>query len=165
MVVVKAEGLAPLLPIAVTTRFAEVELVMVTGSVGVWPKGTLPKLSAEVDRTFANPVPLSAMLCGEFDALSVMVTAAVRAPAAVGWKYPWMVQFAPTARLVPQLFAKTNDEAFAPVTAMLEIDSAANPVLVRVTVCEVLDEPMNTEPKDRLVADNANTGCAEAVNV
>jgi hypothetical protein len=49
-----------------------------------------------------------------------------------------MVQFAPIARLEPQLFANTNEEAFVPVTAMLVIASTELPVLVRVTLCERL---------------------------
>ena len=76
------------------------------------------------------------MLCGEPVALSVMVTAAVSAPVTVGVKCPWMVQFAPAARLDPQVFANTNEEAFAPVTLMLAMAKAALPVLVKVTCCE-----------------------------
>jgi len=85
-----------------------------------------------------TPVPLSAMLCGEPGALSVMVTAAESGPAVVGVKCPWMEQFAPAARLDPQLFANTNEEASVPVTAMLEMDRAMVPVLVKVTLCEAL---------------------------
>ena len=80
-----------------------------------------------------TPVPLREMLCGEPVALSVMVMAAVRAPAAAGAKCPWIEQFAPAARLVPQLFANTNEEASVPVTAMLGMASVALPVLVKVT--------------------------------
>ena len=80
-----------------------------------------------------TPVPLREMLCGEPVALSVMVMAAVRAPAAAGAKCPWITQFAPAARLVPQLLANTNEEASVPVTAMLGMASVALPVLVKVT--------------------------------
>jgi len=73
------------------------------------------------------------MLCGELFALSMMVTDAVAAPAAVGAKCPWIEQFAPTARLVPHELENTNEEALTPVTAMLEIVNAAVPVLVMVT--------------------------------
>jgi len=108
--------------------------------------------------TGATPVPLSAIDCGDVLALSVMVTVAFNAPAAVGAKCPWMVQFAPTARLVPQELAKTNEEAFVPVTAMLPIDRAAVPVLVIVTDCELPDRPTSTEPKERLVAERVTGG-------
>jgi hypothetical protein len=80
------------------------------------------------------PVPLNVIDCGELVALSVMVMAAANAPADAGAKWPWMVQLAPAARVAPQLFANTNDEASAPVTLMLEIVSVASPVLVIVTV-------------------------------
>jgi len=56
----------------------------------------------------STPVPLNEMLCGEPGALSVMVTAAVIRPPAVGWKCPWMVHCAPAATLVPQVLANTN---------------------------------------------------------
>jgi hypothetical protein len=49
-----------------------------------------------------------------------------------------MVQLAPTARLEPQLFANTKEEASAPVTVIPVMDSAAAPVFVRVTLCEAL---------------------------
>lgn len=77
-----------------------------------------------------TPVPFSVIVCGDPAALSMMVTAAVNGPFVVGAKWPWMVQTTPTARLVPQLLAKTNDDAAVPVTAMLLIDNVAVPVLV-----------------------------------
>ena len=86
-------------------------------------------------------MPVSAMVCGDPAALSVMVTEAVSGPAAVGAKWPWMVQLAVEARLEPQLFAKTNEDASAPVTAMLVMVSAEELVLVRVTLCEALLVP------------------------
>jgi hypothetical protein len=98
------------------------------------------------------------MVCGEVLALSVMVTAAVTAPAAVGAKCPWIVQFAPTARLVPQLLANTNSDALAPVTAMLVMDKAAVPVLVMVTDCDPLDVSTVVDPNDKLVADRVTGG-------
>jgi len=100
------------------------------------------------------PVPLSAIVCGEFPAVSVMVTAAVNAPVAVGPKCPWMVQVAPAAMLVPQVFANRNDDAFVPVTAMLVNVSVAVPLLVSVTVCDPLVEPTATVPNERLVAES-----------
>jgi hypothetical protein len=78
------------------------------------------------------------MVCGEPVALSVMVMAAVRAAAVAGVKCPWMVQFAPAARLDPQLFANTKEDASVPVTAMLVMASTELPVFVKVTLCERL---------------------------
>ena len=104
------------------------------------------------------------MLCGEPDALSVIVIAAVCAPLAAGAKCPWIVQLAPTAKLVAQLFANTNEEVSAPVTEMLVIVSAAVPVLVMDTYCDALVFPTLTVPKERLVADRV-TGAAGATPV
>lgn len=100
------------------------------------------------------PVPLSVMVCGEPAALSVMVTAAVCAPVAVGAKCPWMVQLAPTVRLAPQVLAKTNEEASVPVSAMLVIVKVAVPVLVMVTDCDALVEPTMVAGNARLAAEN-----------
>jgi len=80
----------------------------------------------------ATPVPLRATVCGELRAESFMVIAAVSAPAVVGPKWPWMEQLAPTARVLPQVFAKTNEDGSAPVKVMLEMLSGALPMLVRV---------------------------------
>src|SRR5580704_12960959 len=98
-------------------------------------------------------MPLRAMLCGELLALSTIVTAAVNAPAAAGVKWPWMTQFAPTARLDPQLFANTKDDTSVPVTLMLVMASVEPPVLVKVTCCEALVVPISPLPNDRLVAE------------
>lgn len=81
------------------------------------------------------------MLCGEPVVLSITVTSAVGAPAAPGVKCPWIAQLPPAATLVPQLFAKTNDEASVPVPAMLVNTSVAPPVLVNVTLCDALVVP------------------------
>jgi hypothetical protein len=61
----------------------------------------------------AIPVPLNATIWGELVALSVMVTVPVRLPAAVGVNVTEMVQFAPAATLVPQVWvcAKSPDIA------------------------------------------------------
>jgi hypothetical protein len=101
-----------------------------------------------------TPVPVSAIDCGELVVVSLMVIAAVIAPAVVGAKCPWMVQFAPAARLVPQLLENANADAFVPVTVMLLMSRAALPVLVKVTLCEGLVDPTCKLPNDKLVADN-----------
>ena len=87
-------------------------------------------------------------------ALSAMVTAAVSEPVCAGVKCPWMVQLAPAVRLVPQLFAKTNEEASGPVTPILEMINVALPVFVRTTSCDVLVAPTISLPNDKLVVDN-----------
>jgi len=111
------------------------------------------RLAAERVTGAVCPVPLSEMVCGDVVALSVIETVAVSTPAVVGAKYPWIAQLAPTARLVPQLFANTNDDASVPVRAMLVSDSADVPLFVTVTDCEPVASPKVTDPYDRLVAE------------
>jgi len=86
------------------------------------------------------------------------VMAAVSAPVVAGVKWPWIVQFAPAATLVPQPFANTNDEAFVPVTAMLAMFRIPVPVLVSVTDCDALVDPTCWVPKDKLLADRDTAG-------
>jgi hypothetical protein len=69
-----------------------------------------------------------------------------------------MEQFAPTARLDPQLFANTNEEAFVPVTAMLVMATAEAPVFVKVTLCEALVSLTPSSPNERLVDDSDTVG-------
>ena len=91
-------------------------------------------------------------------ALSVMVMAAVSGPALVGVKCPWTMQLAPAARLAPQLFAKTKEEASVPVTAMLAMDSGAPPGLDIVTDCDALVVPTDCAAKERLMLDRDSAG-------
>ena len=65
-----------------------------------------------------------------------------------------MLQLAPAARLDPQLFPNTNEEAFVPVTAMLEMVKVVLPVFVMVTVFEALAVPTSWLPNDKLVGDS-----------
>jgi hypothetical protein len=74
------------------------------------------------------------------------------------------VQFAPAARLVPQLFAKSKDEASAPVNVILAIDTVVVPVLVKVTYCDALVAPTVVAGNVRLVAVRV-TGSAGATPV
>jgi len=67
---------------------------------------------------------------------NVFQTSLVRGPVAVGAKCPWMEQLSPTAKVVPQVLAKSNWEASVRVTVMLVMIRVAVPVLVRVTDCE-----------------------------
>ena len=77
------------------------------------------------------PVPLRVTDCGELGAPSVMVTAAVAGPKAVGTKRTPKRQVAPAGRLVPQLFEVTNDVAFAPVSLMIAMAMAELVLLVK----------------------------------
>lgn len=108
------------------------------------------RLVGETVKGSHTPVPLNSMLSGVVLVLSVIVMAAVNTPPVVGPKCPWMLQLAPAARLVPQVFANTKDEASAPVTAMLVIVTAELPVLVAVTDCDVLADPTFSDPNAKL---------------
>jgi len=74
-----------------------------------------------------------------------------------------MVQFAPAARLVPQEFAKTNEDASVPVTAMLVIVSVDPPVLVIVTDCDALVVSTVWSGNERLVEVSDTAGAVTPV--
>ena len=107
------------------TKLPEFVSVKVCGELVV-PIRTLPKFRLEVDKVTigAAPVPVSPAVCGLFVALSVTASDAVRLPVAVGVKVTLMVQLAPAARLVPQLFVWPKSPLLAPVTAILVILSS-----------------------------------------
>jgi hypothetical protein len=71
-----------------------------------------------------------------------------------------MVQFAPAARLVPQLFAKANEDAFGPLTLMPEMTRVKLPVLVNVTCCDGLVVPTSRSPNDKLVVESEAIGAS-----
>ena len=148
----------PVTEMPVTAR-AEVPLLV---RVTTWealavPNFWLPKvkLVAESVGAATSPLPLSVMVRGEPVASSVILMLAVNAPCAVGAKLASIVQSAPPARVVPQLFEVTNEDAFVPVSAMLEITIGAVLLLVYVTCCEALVVPTAWLAKVRLVGDNA----------
>jgi len=57
-----------------------------------------------------------------------------------------MVQLDPAARLEPQLFAKSKEDASAPVTWILTIVIATLPKLVKLTDCDALLVPTACGP-------------------
>jgi len=112
----------------------------------------------------AEPVPLRLMECGLPAALSVMVTAAARAPAPVGVNVTEIVQFPLLAATVlPQVLLSAKSPLFAPVTAMLEMVSGPLPELVSVTDCAELAVPNAWLANVRLVLDRFTTGVAAPV--
>jgi hypothetical protein len=84
--------------------------------------------------------------------LSVTVSTADKLPLAVGLKTTSISQVAPALSVAPddmgQLLVWEKSAAPLPVKAMLEMESAAVPVLVRVTSCGALavfkGSPLNT---------------------
>lgn len=73
------------------------------------------------------------------------VSAAERAPAAVGTKSTVAVQLDPAASVPPQVLAGIEKSlAFAPETAMLLIEAADVPSLLSVTICALPADPTRT---------------------
>ncbi len=70
--------------------------------------------------------------------MSVILTAAVRLPLEVGVKVTLIVQLAPVATELPQVFVSAKSEPLVPEIAMLEIVRPALPRLVSVTACGLL---------------------------
>jgi hypothetical protein len=145
-------------------------LVLVT--VIVWaalvvPTSWDPKASVAGERVSAGPVPVpvKATLRGVPGALSVIVTAAVRTPAAVGVNVTAMAQDALTARLEPQVVVRAKSALLVPVIVLEVSVSAAVPVLVTVTDWLMLDVPTGWLAKVRLVADSVTAGVPVAVPV
>jgi hypothetical protein len=78
------------------------------------------------------PVPLMLIVCGLPAASSVIDTAALRAPVAVGAKVTLMVQFPPAATVAPQVPVWAKSPVLAPVIAILAMLRVAPPLLVSV---------------------------------
>ena len=105
------------------------------------------------------PVRLTA--CGLPAALSVIVIEPVLLPAAVGVKVTLKAQFAPAAKLDPQVLSCAK----SPLTTILEMLNAAVPVLVNVTACAALVVPKGWLAKVRLGTERLTTGAATPVPV
>jgi hypothetical protein len=93
--------------------------------------------------------------------LSVIVRVALRVLMPEGVKVTVIVQLAPAATDEPQLLVWLNSLALAPPMLMPVTDKAADPMLVRVTVCAVLLVPTIWLGKaGRIVVDRLATGSA-----
>jgi len=99
-------------------------------------------------------VPLRETTCGLSAALSVNVTVPVRLPVVFAASVTLIAQFAPAARVEPQLLVCAK---FA-LAAMLVIASEAVPVLVRVMSRGSLAVPSTSWPKVRLLAEKDTLG-------
>ena len=87
------------------------------------------------------PTPERLAVCGLFVALSVTVKVAVRVLMAVGVKVTLMVQWAPAARLEPQLLVSAKSPLLLPVIPMLLILVATPDPFVKVIACARLVVP------------------------
>jgi hypothetical protein len=100
------------------------------------------------------PVPLRETVCGLPGALSVTETVPLRLPETLGVKVTLISQFAPDARVGPQLFVCPKF-ALAAILAML---SVAVPELVSVMGRGWLAVPTTSTPKVRLVVEKETFG-------
>ena len=145
----KSPALAPLTPMLLIVNAAVPLLVSVTDFAAlVVPTSWLPKLSdvglSVTPGAGVTPVPLSATLCGLPPASSLMLTLALRPPFAEGVNVTLSVQFAPAASvfgLSGQVFVCAKSAAFVPLTEMLVMVSAAEPLFVSVTALAALVVP------------------------
>lgn len=130
----------------------------------VWVAGVADKLkSATGGGEVATPA--NALVCGEPASSSLTLSVAEALPAVVGLKVMEMLHEAPAARVAPQLLEVVKDAALLPVRVMLEIVSAALPVLLSVADCAVLLVPATIEPKSSLAGVRVAAGAEGAVPV
>jgi hypothetical protein len=150
----KSTGSVPVT--AILTAKADLEEFLNVATCGLLdcPTATDPKLMSAGDSVTTVPVPLRATDCGLPVALSVIVTAPVRVFGIVGLKVMVIVQFAPTATLVPQVLVSVK----SPDGAICVIVSVALPTLVSVTVCALLCVPTSVSGNVRLVAESCTAG-------
>jgi hypothetical protein len=112
-------------------------------------------LVGEAEREKSTPVPLKDVICGlPLNASSVTVSAPVRVPVAVGVKAKVKVQWAPAAKVAPQLFVCEK----SPLMEMLETFNVASPLFVSVTFCVALLEFMRCSAKVSDAGDKAAIG-------
>jgi len=119
-------------------------------------------IDSEATGIWTIPVPVRETDWGELAALSVKVSVAESAPAAVGLKKTVMVQDAPTL-MVPQLLVWTKEEGFEPPVTILERTKAAPPVFLRVMDWVAEEAPTAVVGKVRLAGEKLAVGAATAV--
>jgi hypothetical protein len=104
---------------------------------------------------FATPAPVRPTICGLSDASSTIVKAPVNDPVLAGSKVIDIEQLAPTANVAGETGQSFVWAKLETLVAMLDIVSAAVPLLVKVMVLAGLVELIVCEPKSKLVADTA----------
>lgn len=112
-------------------------------AVLIVPAGWLLKLRLLGESVAVGlPVPSKDTVCGLPAALSMKVIAPVRDPVAVGVNVTLIVQLPPTTTVLPQVFVCPK----SPLAAILEMMSAAVPVLFSVSVWAALVVPTGVPP-------------------
>ena len=103
------------------------------------------------------PVPVRLTVCGLPAALSLMVIAPVRVPAAVGVNFTLIAQCLPTASVAPQVVVLEK----SPLATMLVMLSVAVPEFVSVTDFAALVVLSARLGKVRLVGDKLTAGAED----
>lgn len=120
----------------------------------VVPINSVPKSRLVPDKVALDPgtkpTPFNETDCGLPTVSSVMVMEALRGPAWLGVNVTVTVQFAPAARLEPQVLLWPKSAALVPAIVMLLIAKTEPLVLVSVTGCTPLVVPVNCAEKFRL---------------
>src|SRR5208283_1459856 len=150
--IVKPVKLKPLPASAacVTLRFAVPVFLIVSACVLLAPTMTLPKLALAglTEICGCVPVPLNAIVAGEFVALLTTLRLPVALPALAGAKPTVSVKLCPAARSpAPEQPLTVNP---APLMAACEMVTLPVPLFVTVIVCEAL-LPTRALPKLRLL--------------
>jgi hypothetical protein len=118
------------------------------------PIGVVANPIPVADKLAALPPPLSATFCGEPNALSVMLTAALSAPDAAGLKVTVITHEPAAATLVPHVLVCVNELVLVPVMATLVMGSAAELLLVSVTAWVVAATPIPVVGNVRLAVES-----------
>jgi hypothetical protein len=135
----------------VTLRFAVPVFLIVSSWELLTPTVTLPKLALAgvTEICCCTPVPLSAIVAGEFVALLTTLMFPAALPAVAGAKLTVRVKLCPAARVTAPEHPLTLNPA--PLIAACEMVTLPVPLFVSVIVCEAL-LPTRALPKLRLLA-------------
>src|SRR5581483_2175306 len=139
---------SPLVPMLVMLKEAVPVFLRVTGRAELVvpsPWAGNVKLVADKLTAGAVPVPVRPIDCGLPVALSLMVTVPVRAPVAAGAKVTLIVQLAPAATELPQVWVCAK----SPLAVMLVIVKIEVLVFFTVTDCAALVVPSGWLPNVR----------------
>ena len=101
-----------------------------------------------------TPIPDNATFCGLPAALSVTLSAAVRVPSTAGVNLALMLQVAPAASELPQVWVCAKSPALVPIIAMPVMVKVVVPTFFRLTVFGRLVVPSPIEPKLKLIGES-----------
>lgn len=112
----------------------------------------------------ASPTPLRATECGLPTVLSVIVVEALLGPNWPGVTLTLMTQFAPAARLDPQLLFSLKSAALVPASATPLMRTGMLPVLVTVSGCTAEGVPTNCGAKLKLGAERVRVSGSKRID-